>query len=375
MRYRIEKDKIGKLQLPLEVYYGIHAARSKETFSLTKHGLNRQMIKTLMSIKKASAIANTSLKLLDQKKAEAIILSCDEIFNGRLHGQFVTDLVQGGSGHSMNMNANEVIANRANEMLGGTKGGYEYVSVEDVNLNQSSIGVIVLAGKITAVRLTKKLLNEAKKLSATLKEKIADLKIGEFDYENCLIFMRENLDRNIKKVIKTFDSFKEVAIGMSYFETKKEIPEEFPKLFVKHLNVAYPSEKVKQAANLIENASDYSSFLELSSALRTLMIDVAKAVNDLKPGIIAGKITIPEVQESPNPDEPNLIVLEMVNQISFYVMGNDLTVARAVEAGEGIHNIYLPMIYACLFEEINLIRRAIRILREKAIVDLEIKEG
>ena len=135
---------------------------------------------------------------------------------------------------------------------------------------------------------------------------------------------------------------------MSYFETKKEIPEEFPKLFVKHLNVAYPSEKVKQAANLIENASDYSSFLELSSALRTLMIDVAKAVNDLKPGIIAGKITIPEVQESPNPDEPNLIVLEMVNQISFYVMGNDLTVARAVEAGEGIHNILLTN-DLCLF--------------------------
>ena len=144
---------------------------------------------------------------------------------------------------------------------------------------------------------------------------------------------------------------------------------------MKHLNAAYPSEKVKQASNLIENASDYSCFLELSSALRTLMIDVAKAVDDLKPGIVSGKFVIPQVQESAEPEEPNLIVLEMVNQISFYIMGNDLTIARAVEAGEGVHNIYLPMIYACLFEEINLIRRAIRILREKALVDLEIKEG
>lgn len=162
MRYRFEEDSLGKVQIPAEAYYGIGAFRSKELFQITKHGLCRQMIKAFSVIKKSAAKANLDLGLLPADVAEAISLSCDEIINGRLHGQFVTDVIQGGSGASMNSNANEVIANRANEMLGGEKGKYNFVNPKHVNLGQNTGDVVLLAGKITTIRLTKKLLAEAK---------------------------------------------------------------------------------------------------------------------------------------------------------------------------------------------------------------------
>ena len=125
MRYRIEKDLLGQRQVPAEAYYGIETLRGKENFEITKRGICRQMIKALAIVKKAAAKANVDALNIDEKVGKAIILACDEILNGRLHGQFVTDLIQGGAGTSMNMNANEVIANRANELLGGKKGVFE----------------------------------------------------------------------------------------------------------------------------------------------------------------------------------------------------------------------------------------------------------
>ena len=142
MRYRIEKDVLGEKKVPAEAYYGIGSLRSKETYQITKRGIIRQMIKSFANIKKTAAKTNNDLGYLDKDVAYAIVLSCEEILNGRLHGQFITDLVQGGSGNSMNTNANEVIANRANELMGGEKGKYDLVSPEDVNLNQDSYEVV-----------------------------------------------------------------------------------------------------------------------------------------------------------------------------------------------------------------------------------------
>ena len=172
MRYRIEQDALGEKQISAEAYYGIHTLRGKENFDLTKRGINRQMIKALATIKKSAAFANFDMGNLDNEYAKAIGLSCDEILNGRLHGQFITDLIQGGGGIGMNMNANEIIANRANEMLGGTKGNYEYVHpLDHVNFGQSSNDDIQTAGKIAAIRMSKKLLVELKKLQNALNDK------------------------------------------------------------------------------------------------------------------------------------------------------------------------------------------------------------
>ena len=166
MKYRVEKDSLGEKQITAESYYGIQTLRGKENFEITKRGISRQMIKALATVKKAVAAANATFDFIDEKKAKAIMLSCDEILNGRLHGQFITDLIQGGAGASMNMNANEVIANRANEMLGGKKGVYDLVHpIDHVNFGQSTNDVIPTAGKIALIRQTKKLIVELKKLS------------------------------------------------------------------------------------------------------------------------------------------------------------------------------------------------------------------
>ena len=144
------------MQVPAEAYYGIQTLRGKNNFAITKRGLSRQMIKGLAAVKKAAANANADVGLLDADRARAISLSCDEILNGRLHGQFITDLIQGGAGTSMNMNANEVIANRAKEMLGGEKGKYDIVHpLDHVNCGQSTNDVVPTAGKIAAYRQTK----------------------------------------------------------------------------------------------------------------------------------------------------------------------------------------------------------------------------
>ena len=172
MRYRIEKDDLGERQVPAEAYYGIQTLRAKENFSITKRGLNRQMIKALAVVKKAAAKANADADLLSPELAKKIMLACDEILNGRLHGQFITDLIQGGAGTSMNMNANEVIANRANEMFGGERGVYNFVHpLHHVNLCQSTNDVVPTAGKLATIRLTKKLLVELKKLQNAFYDK------------------------------------------------------------------------------------------------------------------------------------------------------------------------------------------------------------
>lgn len=378
MRYRLERDKIGELQLPAEAYYGIHTGRSKETFALTKHGLNRQMIKALSNIKKTAAKTNLQMGLLDKKVAEAIILSCDEILNGRLHGQFITDLIQGGSGVSMNMNANEVLANRANEMLGGKKGIYDLVHpTKDVNLNQSSAEVVLLAGKMTSIKLIKKFLTEAKKLSNSYGIVISKMKVqkdDQFSLINEFKAFKNSLDRDIKRIDKSLEYFHEINIGSSYFETHKRVDVNYIKTFIKNLN-EHLGENFVQAKEIIDNSRNLDCFVIASSALRNLVINLSKSSFDMRKMIDDGKITIPPIHEVGVSGESNPVVLEMVNQISFYIMGNDITIARSVEAGEYEKNIYLPMIFACLFEIINLSRRTIRTLRERVIEGIGIIEN
>ena len=156
MKVRIEKDELRSREIPYEAYYGIQTLRSKENFDIVKRPISRNMIKGVAIVKKAAAKANKDAGLLTKEVSDAICLACDEILNGRLHGQFITDLIQGGAGTSINMNANEVIANRANDMLGGKKGSYEYVHpIDHVNLSQSTNDVMPTTGKIAAIKLTK----------------------------------------------------------------------------------------------------------------------------------------------------------------------------------------------------------------------------
>lgn len=387
MKFRVEKDELGEMKLPQEVYYGIHTARCKENFQIAKRPICRQMIKGLAIVKKAAALANCDAGLIDKKVAEAISLSCDEIINGRLHGQFVTDLVQGGAGFGMNMNANEVIANRANEMLGSQKGKYDLVNpIDHVNLCQSTNDVIPTAGKIATIRLTKKLLVEMKKLCNAYYDKAEE-------YKNVITIAKTHLvdsvpitfgqvfealavsiERNMKKIEAAMNGMLDINMGGTVVGTGLSANSIYSKKIVKYIS-QFSGENFKSAKNMIDSSRHLDDFVWMSSSIKAFALDINKAATDLRLMTTCYKtVVIPQVQagSTTTPGKVAPVIPEMINQVVYYIEGNDLTICRSAEAGELELNVNIPIILACLFENLNFVRRAIRTLREGTIEGLTV---
>lgn len=385
MKTRIEKDELGQRQVPYEAYYGIQTLRSKENFDIAKRPISRQMIKGLAIVKKACAYANFDAGLINREVLSVISLSCDEIFNGRLHGQFITDLVQGGAGISMNMNANEVIANRANEMLGYEKGSYNPVHpIDTLNLNQSNNDVVPTAGKIASIFLTKRLLVEMKKL-ANVYDDLADkynsvMTVGlthlqasvPVSYGELFRALKHSVERDAKRISQAMNNLLEVNLGGNIIGNGANTDVKFSKKVIKYL-AEFSGEDFYQSKNMIDCTRSMDAFAYLSSTVKAFTLNLQKNVNDLKLLTCCyDRASLPEVQAGSfvNLGKINPVVLEMVSQVVFYMEGNDLTISRATQAGEMEFNVNIPIILACLFENLNFIRRCIRTLREKCLEDL-----
>lgn len=367
MKYRIEKDALGEKIIPSEAYYGIHSLRSKETFEITKNGLCRQNIKALATIKKVFAKVNCEYNFLDEKKCEAIMLSCDEILNGRLHGQFIIDSIHDGYGYGMNMNVCEVVANRANEMLGGSKGQYEKVTLEDVDLNQDTDEIVVLAGKITAVRLVKKLITEGKKLVNSLDDVINN-KLNDSLKEQFVCIM-DLLDNDLKKLNKAIGELLEISEGRNILHLDDD--SEYWKKIVKNINTI-SSDKFVLGSKTYNSISSLNPFIIVSSQIKNMMVNLSKGASDLKEMVNNKQIIVPSsgYMDSKGADTS---CLDVVKQISFYIIGNDITISRCVEDSKLNDNCLKTMIFACLFESANLVRRTLRTLREQFIEIIEVK--
>jgi len=386
MRYRVETDFLGEVKIPQDAYYGIQSARAKENFAITNQRIHKQMIKGLATVKRAAAYANMKAGLIEIPIADAMMLACDEIINGRMHNQFITDMIQGGAGTSMHMNINEVIANRAAEILGGQKGTYDIVHpIDHVNFGQSTNDVVPTAGKIATIRLAKKLIIELKRLHRAYLDKantyIETVKMGRTHLQDAVPIsvgqefgaFAEALQRDISRIESSLEELTFINMGATAVGTGLNANDLYRKVVVENLN-KITKLNFKMATNLIDSTRNLDPFLWLSSALKTLAVNLSKTANDLRlmsSGPVTGlnEINLPQVQAGSSimPGKVNPVIPEVVNQIAFEVIGNDATITKAVEAGQLELNVFEPIIFVNLFGALDILRRGVIAFRDKAI--------
>ena len=388
---RREHDLLGEMEIPEEYYFGVQTMRAVENFHISRVRLNffPRLIHALADVKQGAAAANRDLGLLDPAIADAITRACEELREDRFNEQFVVDMVQGGAGTSTNMNANEVIANRALELLGHHKGEYNYCHPNNhVNLSQSTNDAYPTAVRIALARSIDSAVTSLQELIAAFHakgEEFADIiKMGRTqlqdavpmtlgqEFESYAATLTEEIDR-----LKTnMRLFYEINMGATAIGTGINADPDYAELCTKHLR-EITGLPLTKAANMIEATSDTGAFIMNSSALKRLAVKLSKICNDLRllssgPRCGLNEINLPPRQPGSSimPGKVNPVIPEVVNQVAFRVIGNDLAITLASEAGQLELNVMEPIIVLSLFENIEMLVNAMNTLREKCIVGI-----
>lgn len=385
---REEHDLLGYKQVPEEFYFGIQTLRAVENFHISRMKLSfyPEIIKGLADVKEAAALANRDLGELDSAIANAIVKACAEVREGRFDNQFVVDMVQGGAGTSTNMNANEVIANRALEIMGHKKGEYKYCHPNNhVNMSQSTNDAYPTAMKIAMVRSIQKLQNALKELIESLGKKGEEfsgvIKMGRTQLQDAVPMTlgqefeayAANLAEEIERLEQNYKLFYEMNMGATAIGTGINADPDYPKTCEKYLRDVTGMPMVV-ASNMIEATNDTGAFVMNSSALKRLAVKLSKICNDLRllssgPRTGLNEINLPPMQPGSSimPGKVNPVIPEVVNQVAYRVIGNDLTVTFAAEAGQLELNVMEPIIVYCLVESVEMLINAMNTLREKCI--------
>ena len=391
--FRTEKDSIGSRQVPDNVYYGVQSLRASENFHITGLNMHPEIINSLAYIKKAAAITNCEVGLLDKKIASAIVQACDEIINGHLHKDFIVDPIQGGAGTSLNMNANEVIANRAIELLGGQKGDYSIVHPNDhVNCGQSTNDVIPTAGKMTSLRLLKNLKKELLRLHKALCIKAEEfdhiIKMGRTQMQDAVpIRLGQEfraysiaIMRDIHRMDKAMDEMRSLNMGGTAVGTGINADETYLRRIVPNLSEVSGIEFV-QAFDLIDATQNLDPFVAVSGAIKACAVTLSKIANDLRlmsSGPRAGfhEINLPAKQNGSSimPGKVNPVIAEVVNQVAFNVIGNDVTITMAAEAGQLELNAFEPIVFYCMFQSIDTLEYAVQTFVDNCITGITANE-
>jgi aspartate ammonia-lyase len=388
---RLEHDLLGDRQVPASAYYGVHTLRALENFAVTGTPISiyPDLVAALACVKQAAAIANSELGLIDEKRAVAIRLACEEVRAGQLLSEFVVDVIQGGAGTSTNMNANEVIANRALEILGHEKGEYGKLHpLDHVNLSQSTNDVYPTAVKVALQMGIKKLLVEMKNLRGAFEAKSAEfsdvLKIGRTQLQDAVPMTLGQefstyavmLQEDEMRLAEAASLAREINLGATAIGTGINAHPEYAVRVTRRLSEIAGVELVV-SPNLIEATQDAGAFVQLSGVLKRIAVKLSKTCNDLRllssgPRAGLGEIALPAVQAGSSimPGKVNPVIPEMVNQVAFEVIGNDMTVTMAAEAGQLQLNAFEPIIAHSLFKSLQHLSAACRTLGERCVAGI-----
>src|SRR3989441_1836728 len=384
--FRIERDPLGELKVPADAYYGVQTARAVENFPISGLRAPADLVTATILVKKAAAEANAELGRLDRKIARAIVAAADEILSGKLRDQFVVDVYQAGAGTSHNMNANEVLANRAAEILGETRGTYTRVHPNDhVNMGQSTNDVFPTATRLALLLGAGPLVAAARAFADSLARKgdeFADvLKSGRTHLQDAVPIAlgqefsgyAECIRRGAEDIAVASEQLQELNIGATAVGTSLNAGDDYRRLVVQAL-ARYTGLPLRSAVNLFRVTQSMGDVLAYSGAMRRLAVETGKVASDLRllsmgPRAGLAEIALPAVQPGSSimPGKVNPSVPEMVNQVCFQVMGCDTTIAMAAEAGQLELNVMMPVIAWNALHASTILREALKVFRLRSV--------
>lgn len=390
-KFRTESDLIGDLQVPADAYYGVQTQRAIENFRITgtKMGDYPEFVKAIGYVKLAAAQTNHALGLLPDELLKPISEACKEVIEGKFNHQFLVDMIQGGAGTSVNMNANEVIANRALEIMGYPRGDYQHCSPNDhVNQSQSTNDAYPTTVKLAVIKMNETLIKRLSLLIEAFRKKgkeFADvIKMGRTQLQDAVPMtlgqefeaFAANLEEEIARLQSNAKLFLEINMGGTAIGTGLNAPHGYAKLCTENLAKA-TGEAFVLSHDLIEATPDTSAYVFYSSGLKKFAVKLSKICNDLRllasgPRAGLSEINLPAMQPGSSimPGKVNPVIPEVVNQVCFKVIGNDLTVTFAAEAGQLELNVMEPVICQAIMESITLFQNAADTLKDKCVVGI-----
>jgi len=393
MEFRRERDSIGEKQVPNEAYYGVQSLRGHENFRISGQTINKQLIKNLSVVKKACAITNCSVGELKEEYKEAIVKACEEVYSGKFDNEFIIDPIQGGAGTSLNMNINEVIANRANEILGFNKGEYYPIHPNDhVNMGQSTNDVIPTAASLTAYELLNGCIEKLIKLSYEFNIKAEEftdvIKMGRTEMQDAVPISLGSefkafsmaIGRDVKRLERVKDSLLEVNLGGTAVGTGITANDKYIASVVLELSNIF-DEHIIQSSNLVDGTQNLDKYAEVSSQLKVCAVNISKIAGDLilmssGPRAGFGEIRLPARQNGSSimPGKVNPVMPEVMKEISFQIMGNDLTITMATQSGQLELNAFYPIVIHNLYESLVILTNGVETFIENCVKGIEANE-
>ena len=390
---RIEKDFLGERNLPNEAYYGIQTLRATENFPITGYTIHPALITAMGVVKKAAALANMEVNLLQKEIGQVIVEAAQEVIEGKWNSQFIVDPIQGGAGTSINMNANEVIANRALELLGKDKGDYQTISPNShVNMSQSTNDAFPTAIHIAVLNLVDALLDTMEKMQAVFQQKAEQfahvIKMGRTHLQDAVpIRLGQEFEaysrvirRDIQRIRQTRPNLYDVNMGATAVGTGLNAFPDYIKSVDQHL-AEISGLPLKGATHLVDATQNTDAYTEVSGALKICMINMSKIANDLRlmasgPRAGLGEIILPARQPGSSimPGKVNPVMPEVLNQVAFQVIGNDQTICLASEAGQLELNVMEPVLVFNLIQSISIMNNVFHAFTENCLKDIEANE-